>query len=152
MELPLPITDHPQEERINSLKNQGISSSQKIDGKFSENAACTAANATATTSQPVADASAAAAIATTNPNKIYIPDGVYNEDKAGDGYDKDDQIGPLLGDMEIEGTQIFEEEEAMPPVAVPVQMNTKSATIMVVEVTASDDVSGPATLAKQYLA
>ena len=55
---------------------------------------------------------------------------MYNEDKSGDGYDIDGQIGPLLGATEIEGTQIFEEEEANPPVAVPVQTHVEWATIM----------------------
>ena len=63
--------------------------------------------------------------------QIYIPPGVYNEDTAGDGYDTDGQIVPLLGAMEIEGTQIFEEEEAKPAVEVPVQTNVKSSTRMV---------------------
>ena len=62
--LPLPITDHPQEERIDSLENLGISSSQIL-----------------------------------SPKKIYIPPGVYNEDKSGDGYDIEGQIGPFLGDI-----------------------------------------------------
>ena len=51
--LPLYINSHPQEERIDSLENQGISSSQKLT-KFVLNAARTAATATATTSQPAA--------------------------------------------------------------------------------------------------
>ena len=99
----------------------------KIDGKLSENAARNAATATATTSQPAAAATApdASAIVTTSPTQIYIPPGVYNEDKTGDGYDIDSQIGPFLGAMEIEGTQIFEEEESKTPVAVPVQTNIK---------------------------
>ena len=76
--LPLTITDHPQEERIDSLENQGISSSQKWKEILSENAAHTAATATETTSQPTAAtaAPAAAAIATTSLQKIYIPPGV----------------------------------------------------------------------------
>ena len=73
--LTLPITNHPKEERIDSLENIGISSSQNSISK-----------------------------------QIYIPPGVYNEDKAGDGYYTDGQIGPFLVDMEIEGTQIFEEQ------------------------------------------
>ena len=32
--LPLTITDHPQEERMDSLKNQGISSSQKLTENY----------------------------------------------------------------------------------------------------------------------
>ena len=67
----LPITDHPQEERIDSLENLVVSSSQNSIPKT---------------------------------KKIYIPPGVYNEDKYGDGYDIDGQIGPFLGAMEIEGT------------------------------------------------
>ena len=59
------------------------------------------------------------------PRQIYIPPGVYNEDKAGDNYDKDGQIGSFLGSMETEGRQIFEEEEAKPPVSVPVKTNVK---------------------------
>ena len=76
---------------------------------------------------------------------------MYNEDKAGDGYDTDGQIGPFLGAMEIEGTQIFEEEEAKPPVAVPVQMNVKSSTRMAMEVAAVSGAAGPAPLAKQSI-
>ena len=99
--LHLPITDHPQEERVDSLENQGIASSQKLTGKLSKNAARIAANATATTSQPAAAEAApsAAAIAKTSPDKIYIPPGVYNEDQYGDGYETDGQIGPFLGAM-----------------------------------------------------
>ena len=94
------------------MENQGITSSQKLTEKLSENAACTAAAATATTSQSAAAAAAptAAAIATTSLKQIYIPPGVYNKEKSGDGYDAHGQIGPLLGAMEIEGAQIFEEE------------------------------------------
>ena len=66
---------------------------------MSENAARTAATATATTSQPDTAAPAAAAIATTSPKQIYIPPGVYNEDKVGYGYDTDGQMGPFLGAM-----------------------------------------------------
>ena len=108
----LPITDHPQEERIDSLEYQGISSSQKSTEIFSENAARTAATTTATTSQPdtAAAAPAAAAIVTISPKQIYIPPEVYNEYKAGDGYDTYVQKGPFLGAMKNEGTQIFEEE------------------------------------------
>ena len=87
-----------------------------------------------------------------SPKQIYILPGVYNEDKAGDGYDTDAQIGPFLGATEIEGTQIFEEEEAKPPVAVPAQMNAESSTRMVLEVAAVDGSAGPAPLAKQYIA
>ena len=54
--------------------------------------------------------------------------------------------------MEIEGTQIFEEEESNPPVEVPVQTNVKSATIMVLEVAASAGAAGTAPLAKKSLA
>ena len=50
---------------------------------------------------------------------------MYNEDKSGDDYDTDGQIGSFLGAMETEGRQIFEEEEVKPPVAVPVKMNVK---------------------------
>ena len=88
--LTLPITDNPQEERIDYLENQGISSSQK-----------------------------------SSPKQIYIPPGVYNEEKAGDGYATDGQIGPFLGDMEIEGINIFEEEESKTLVALQVQKNVK---------------------------
>ena len=77
---------------------------------------------------------------------------MYNEDKYGDGYDTDGQIGPFLGAMEIEGTQIFEDEEAKPPVEVPVQMNVKLDAIMVLEVAAAADAAGPEPLAKQSLA
>ena len=48
---------------------------------------------------------------------------MYNEDKYGGVYDTYSQIGPFLGSMEIEGMQIIEEEEAKPPLAVPVQTN-----------------------------
>ena len=50
--------------------------------------------------------------------------------------------------MEIEGTQIFEEEEAKPPEAVPVQMNVKLAKRMVLEVAADNVASGTEPLAK----
>ena len=152
--LPLPITDHPQEERIDSLENQGISSSQKLTEKLSENAAHTADTATATTIQPATTATspAAAEIATKTPKQIYIPPGMYNEEKDGDGYDTDGQIGPFLGAMKIEGTQIFEEEEANPPAAVPVQKKFKSATRMVLEVAAAAGAAGPEPLANQYIA
>ena len=88
------------------MENQGIPSSQKLTEKLSENAARTAATSIATKSQPAADAAspAVAAIATTSPKKIYIPPGMYNEERSGDGYDIDGQIGPFLGAMEIEGT------------------------------------------------
>ena len=76
---------------------------------------------------------------------------MYNEDKAGDGYDTDGQIGPFLGAMEIEGTQIFEEEEYKLPVAVPVQMNVESYTRMVLEVTAVSGGAGPSPLANQSI-
>ena len=46
---------------------------------------------------------------------------MYHEEKYGDGYDTYGQIGPFLEAMEIEDTQIFEEEESKPSVAVPVQ-------------------------------
>ena len=62
----LPITDHPQEERIDSLENLVVSSSQN-----------------------------------SIPKQIYIPPGVYNEDKSVDGYDSDGQIVTFLGAMEI---------------------------------------------------
>ena len=62
--LPLPITDHPQKDRIDSLEKLGIASSQNLSHK-----------------------------------QIYIPPGVYNEDKSGDGYVIDGQICPFLGDM-----------------------------------------------------
>ena len=120
--------------------------------KLSENAAHT--TATATTSQPAAAATAKddAAIAKTNPKKIYIPHGVYNEDKAGDGYDTYGKIGPFLVATKIEGTQIFEEEEAKPSVAVPVQTNVESATRTVLEVAAAAGAAGPAPLDKQSIA
>ena len=53
--------------------------------------------------------------------------------------------------MDIEDTHIFEEEEANPPVAVPVQTNVKSATRMFLEVAAAASAVGPAPLAKQSL-
>ena len=131
--LHLPIIDHPQEERIYSLENQGISSSQKLTEHFSGNSTRTAATATETTSQPdtAAAAPTVAEIATTSQKQIYIPPVVNNEGKSGDGYDTDGQIGPFLGAMEIESTQIFEEEKSKSSVAVPVQTNVESATIMV---------------------
>ena len=55
-----------------------------------------------------------------------------------------------MGAMEIEGTQIFEEEEANTPVAVPIQTNVKSDTIMVLEAAAATSVAAP--LAKQSIA
>ena len=76
---------------------------------------------------------------------------MYNEDKSGDGYDTDGKIGSFLGAMEIEGTQIFEEEEAKPPVAIPVQTNVESSVRMVLEVLSDDDAAGPAPLAKQSI-
>ena len=51
-----------------------------------------------------------------------------------------------MGAMEIEGTQIFEEEEANLTVAVPVQMNVESSTRMVLEVAAVAVAAGPAPL------
>ena len=87
-----------------------------------------------------------------SPGKIYIPPGVYNEDKGVDGYDTYVQIVPLLGAMEIEGKQIFEEEEAKPPVAVPVQMNVESSTRIVLNVVSVAGAAGPAPLAKQSIA
>ena len=121
--------------------------------KLSENAAHTADTATATTIQPATTATspAAAEIATKTPKQIYIPPGMYNEEKDGDGYDTDGQIGPFLGAMKIEGTQIFEEEEANPPVAVSVQMNGVSSMIMGMEVEASSGAAGPAPLEKQSI-
>ena len=79
--LNLTINEHPQEKRIDSLENQGISISQKSTEKLSKNTACTAATATATTIQTAAAAAnlAASALATTSPKKIYIPPGAYNE-------------------------------------------------------------------------
>ena len=112
----LPVTDHPQEDQIDSLENQVISSSQKSSSK-----------------------------------KIYIPPGVYNENKAEDGYDTYVQIGPFLGAMEIEGTQIFDEEEAKPPVAVAVQTNFKSSMRMVLELAAFSGASVLAPLVKQSI-
>ena len=53
--------------------------------------------------------------------------------------------------MEIEGKQIFEEEESKPPVAVPVKTNVESATRVFLEVAAADDAARPAPMAKQYL-
>ena len=139
------------------MENQGISSSQKLMEKLFQNATRTAATATVTTVQPAAAAAAPAAaeIARTSPKQIYIPPDVYNEDKAGDGYDTYGQIGPFLGAMEIEGRQIIEEEEAKPPVAVAVQTNVKSSTIIVLEVAASAGAAGAAgtaPLAKKSIA
>ena len=85
------------------------------------------------------------------PKQINIPPCVYNEEKVVDGYDTDDQIGNFLGAMEIEGTQIFEEEKAKPPVSVPVQINVESSTRIVLEVAAVAGASGPAPLAKQCI-
>ena len=92
------------------------------------------------------------AIATTSPKQIYIPPGVYNGDKDGNGYDTDIQIVTFLGAIEIEGTQIFEDEEANPPVPVPVQTNVESATRIVLEVAAATGATVPAQMAKKYLA
>ena len=53
--------------------------------------------------------------------------------------------------MEIECTQIFEEEESKTPVALPVQINVKSYMITVLELSAVAGAAGPAPLAKQYI-
>ena len=53
--------------------------------------------------------------------------------------------------MEIEGTHIFEEEEAKPPVALPVQTNIKSYTRMVLDVAAVFVAAGLAPLATQSI-
>ena len=86
------------------------------------------------------------------PKQIYIPHGVYNEEKYGDGYDTDGQIGTFLGAMEIEGMQIFEEEEDNPPVELPVQTSVKLSTIMVLEVAAVAGAAGPEPLTKKSIA
>ena len=54
--------------------------------------------------------------------------------------------------MEIEGTQIFEEEESKPLVAVPVQTNVESSTVIVLEVAAAAGDAGPEPLSKQSIA
>ena len=77
---------------------------------------------------------------------------MYNKDKAGDVCDTDGPIGPLLGAREIEGMQIFEEEEAKKPVEAPVQMNVGSSTIMVLEVAAVYSADRTALLDNQYIA
>ena len=155
--IPLPLldTDHPQRLGSDSTKNQGISNDlRNLDRVVGDDTTPAALPITELPQEEQIDSLDNQGISSSqksSPKQIYIPPGVCNEDRAGDGYDTDGQIVLFLGDKDIEGTQIFEKEESKPPVLVPVQTNVESSTRMVLEVASVPGAAGPAPLAKQYI-